>query len=94
MRQPKLYAENRVLAEIYYRKPYVTTKDIQEDFKVSYSTAWKAVRYCMDYAQENEIRIYPVPGVKAVPTELFFDAFHWNIKAITQKVKQGAKVLC
>lgn len=94
MRQPKLIATNRELAELYYTKTYVTAKDLKEIFGVGITTAGRALDYCKEYAESKGKGFYPIPGVKRVYTELLFEAYHWDIKQISRKVKEGAKIIC
>jgi len=93
VRQPKLKASNYDLAELYYTQSYVTTSDLMKRFKVSHTTAASVYAYCREYARQNELELYHVPGTKLIPVNLLFEAYGWDVKDITRKVKEGAKVL-
>jgi len=92
VRQPVLTATNRALAVFYYSKPYVTYKDISEAFGVGRTTAGKVLDFCEEYAKQYGIEYYAIPGIKRIPPDLLFEAYHWDINDILRKVKEATAI--
>lgn len=83
MKLPNLKTSNDRLFDIYTNKICLTAKELQQEFDIGDTTAYKVIRMSKEHMSEEQAMY----ARKTVPVDVLFSMYGWDIKSIAKKVK-------
>ena len=85
MRLPELHTTNSQLLGIYSNKLCLTANELQAEFGISKTSAYKLIEMSQEHMTPEQIAY----ARKTIPVDVLFQLYGWNIQSIARRAKMG-----